>query len=86
MHFKPSDIEELRRLQFHHLSQGDESIEQLGISVQQLGQKAFPNITGKDFDQLLKGCLYQALQVKWQRGAPMPDEIFHDLLPRAGRA
>ena len=48
--FKPGDIVELRGLQFHHRTQGKESIEQLGISIQQLGRKAFPTITGKDFD------------------------------------
>ena len=62
--FKPGDIAELRGLQFHHWTQGEESIEQLGISIQQLGRKAFPTITGKDFDRLLKGRFYQALQVK----------------------
>lgn len=33
------------------------SIEELGISIQQLGMKAFP---GKDFDRLLRGRFYQA--------------------------
>ena len=84
--FKPADIEELRGLEFHHRSQGvDESIEQLGISIQQLGRKAFPSIIGKDFDRLLKGRFYQALLVKWQRklGPPKPEEGFHDLFARA---
>ena len=74
--FKQRDIEELHGLEFHHKSQGDESIAQLGITIQQLGRKAFPSIVGKDFDRLLKGQFYQALQVKWQRklGAPKPDE------------
>ena len=83
--FKPKDIEELRGLEFHHKTQGDESIDQLGITIQQLGRKAFPTIVGKDFDRLLKGRFYQALLVKWQRklGAPRPDESFHDLLARA---
>lgn len=41
--FMPADIEELRGLEFHYRSQGgNESIEQLGISIQQLGRKAFP--------------------------------------------
>ena len=64
---------------------GDESIDQLGISIQQLGRKAFPSIVGKDFDRLLKGHFYQTLLVKWQwkLGAPKPDESFHDLLLRA---
>ena len=76
--FKPKDIEELRR----HNTQGNESIDQLGIGIQQLGRKAFPSIVGKDFDRLLKGRFYQALQVRWQRklGATKPDESFHDLL------
>ena len=84
--FKPADIEELRGLEFHHRAQGgNESIEQLGIGIQQLGRKAFPSITGKDFDRLLKGRFYQALLVKWQRklGCPKPDEGFHELLARA---
>jgi len=84
--FRPADIEELRGLEFHHRTQGDgESIEQLGISIQQLGRKAFPCITGKDFDRLLKGRFYQALLVKWQHklGCPKPDEGFHELLGRA---
>ncbi len=62
-----------------------ETIEQLGISIQQLGCKAFPTITGKDFDRLPKGRFYQALLVNWQRklGCPKPDEGFHELLARA---
>ncbi len=84
--FRPADIEELRGLDFHHRMQDDgETIEQLEISIQQLGRKAFPTITGKDFDRLLKGRFYQALLVKWQRklGCPKPDEGFHELLARA---
>ena len=83
--FKPTGIEELRGLEFHYRTQGNESVEQLGISIQQLGRKAFPSIIGKDFDRLLKGRFYQALLVKWQRklGSPKPDESFHDLFSRA---
>ena len=36
--FKPKDIEELRGLEFYHKMQGEESIEQLGIGIQQLGR------------------------------------------------
>ena len=37
-HFKPAGIEELKGLEFHHRAQGgDESIEQHGLSIQQLG-------------------------------------------------
>ena len=77
--FKPVDIEELRGLEFHHKTQGGESVEQLGILLQQLGQKAFPSMMGKELDRLLKGRFFQALNVKWQRklGAPRPDEIFY---------
>ena len=83
--FKPGGIEELRGLEFHHCTQGDETIEQLGMSIQQLGRKAFPMIVGKDFDRLLKGRFHQALLVKWQRklGAPKADESFQDLFTRA---
>ena len=83
---KPADIEELRGLEFHHRTQGvDETIEQLGVSIQRLGRKAFPSITGRDFDRLLKGRFYQALMVRWQRklGCPKPEEGFHDLFTRA---
>ena len=52
--FKPVDIEELRGLEFHHHMQGTETIKQLGITIQRLGWKAFPSITGKEFDRLLK--------------------------------
>ena len=31
--FRPRDIEELHGLEFHHKTQGDESIDQLGISI-----------------------------------------------------
>lgn len=50
-----------------------------------MGRKAFPSITGKDFDRLLKGRFYQALLVKWQRklGPPKVEESFHDLYTRA---
>ncbi len=84
-HFKPGDIEELRGLEFHHRTQMDKSIEQLGISIQQLGRKAFPAIIGRYIDHLLKGRFYQALLVKWQRklGPPKPEESFHDLFARA---
>ena len=82
---KPADIEELRGLEFHHLIQGEDTIEQLGMNIQLLGRKAFPTIVGKDFDRLLKGQFFQALLVKWQKklGAPKPDEIFHQLYDQA---
>ena len=46
---KSADIEELRGLEFHHWTQGvEETIEQLGVSIQRLRRKAFPLITGRD--------------------------------------
>ena len=84
--FRPADIEELRGLEFHHKMQAeDETIEQLGLTMQQLGRKAFSSITGKDFDRLLKGRFFQALHVKWQRklGSLKPAETFYDLYDRA---
>ena len=50
--------------------------------MQLLGRKAFPSVTSKEFDRLLKGCFCQALQVKWQRKleSSKPTESFHDLV------
>ena len=50
----PVDIEELKGLEFHQKMQSSETIEQLGISIQRLGSKAFPHTEGKEFDRLLK--------------------------------
>ena len=86
--FKRVDIEELRGLEFHHKSQGEESVEQLGIDLQCLGKKAFPSTHGKDFDRILKGRFFQALRTKWQRklGAPKAEESFQQLYDRARMA
>ena len=83
--FKAVDIEELRGLEFHHRVQGEETIEELGLELQALGRKAFPSITGREFDRLLKGRFFQALHVKWQRkvGAPKTGETFQELYDRA---
>ena len=83
--FWTGDIEELRGLEFHHKTQNNESVEQLGIDLQRLGRKAFPSSKGKEFDRLLKGRFFQALHVKWQRklGAPKPQETFRELYDRA---
>ena len=83
--FRPIDIEELRGLEFHQKVQGDESVERLGLVLQQLGRKAFPSTDGREFDRLLKGRFFQALHPRWQRklGAPKPSETFHELYDRA---
>ena len=83
--FKPKDIEELRGIDFYHIMQANDSIEQLGITVQRLGRRAFPSMNEKEFDRLIKGRFFQALLVKWQRKleAPKPGETFHELYNRA---
>ena len=64
--------------------QQDESIEQLGIELQNLGRKAFPQMKEKELDRLLKGRFFQALNSKWQRklAATKPNETFNELYDR----
>ena len=83
--FKPVDIEELRGLEFHQLTQVKQSVEQLGIELQKLAKRGFPKLVGKDLDRLLKGRFFQALLPKWQRklGAPKIEESFEELYSRA---
>ena len=82
--FKPVAIEELRGMEFHQLMQDSQSIEQLGIELQRLARKAFPSISGKEQDILLKGRFYQALLPRWQRKlTPKPEETFAELYDRA---
>ena len=56
----------------------DESVEQLGISLQQLGHKAFLSMFGKELDRLLKSRFFKALL-----GAPKPDETFYALYDKS---
>ena len=79
------DIEELRGVAFHSLMQDRQSIEQLGLQLQKLANKAYPSLSGTDFDRLLKGRFYSALLPHWQKklGAPRTTERFHDLYERA---
>ena len=63
--FQPVDIEELRSLEFHQLMQEQQSVEQLGIELQALARRAFPESSPKEFDCLVKGCFFQALLPKW---------------------
>ena len=83
--FKPVDIEELRGLEFHQLTQMSQSVEQLGIQLQKLAMRAFPALEGRELDRLLKGRFFQALLPKWQRklGAPKAEESFDELYSRA---
>ena len=83
--FKPVDIEELRRVEFHQLVQKNQSVEQLGLQLQKVAKRAFPTLVGKDLDRLMKGRFFQALLPKWQRklGAPKTEESFDELFNRA---
>ena len=83
--FRSVDIEELKGMKFHQKMQKGESVEQLGIDLLDLGRKAFPKITGTEFDRIMKGRFFQALHTKWQRklGAPKPAETFSELYDRA---
>ena len=85
--FRSVDIEELnyKGIEFHQKMQKEESVEQLGIDLLDLGQKALPKIVGTEFDRILKGRFFQALHTKWQRklGAPKPAETFNELYDRA---
>ena len=83
--FRRVEIQELRGLEFCRKLQGDESVEQLGMDLQRMARRAFSNMPEAEFNRLLKGRFFQALQVKWQRklGAPKPDESFQDLYDRA---
>ena len=60
-------------------------MEELEIELQRLAKRAFPAITGKDFDRLVKGRFFQALLPRWQckLGTPKPDEGFDELFSRA---
>ena len=58
-HFKSVDIEELRGMEFHHLVQRNQSVEQLGLEIQRLAKHAFPALTGKDLYRLRKGCFFR---------------------------
>ena len=52
--FQPVDIEELRSLEFHQLMQEQQSVEQLGIELQALARRAFPESSPTEFDRLYK--------------------------------
>lgn len=79
--FHSLDIEELRGLEFHQLMQDKQTVEEVGVRLQKLARKAFPDSNPKEFDRMLKGRFYQALLPKWQRklGAPKAAETFDDL-------
>ena len=83
--FRSLDIEELRGLEFHQLMQNKQSVEGLGVTLQKLARKAFPESGEREFDRLLKGRFYQALLPKWQckLGAPRASETFEELYARA---
>ena len=72
-------------MDFHGLMQTKQSVEQLGLELQKLAKRAFPTITGTEFDRLLKGHFFQALLPRWQRklGAPRTEKSFDELFARA---
>jgi len=52
--FRPVDIAELKGIEFHQRMQlPEESVEQLGIALQNLAWKGFPQSKGHEFDHLL---------------------------------
>ena len=65
--------------------QDKQGVEELGVELQKLGQKAFPKSESKEFDQMMKGQFYQSLLPKWQRklSAPKATESFDELFARA---
>ena len=64
--FQSLDIEELKGLDCQQLIQDKQSVEELGVVMQKVAHKAFPESGAKEFDRMLKRCLYQALLPKWQ--------------------
>ena len=80
--FRPVNIAELKGIEFHQRMQlPEEPVEQLGIALQNLARKAFPQSKGREFDHLLKGWLFEALHTNCQRKlrAPKTDESFSEL-------
>ena len=65
--------------------QEKQSVEQLGMELQRLARKAFPERNAKEFDHFLKGHFFQALLLKWQwkLGALKASESFNNLFTRA---
>ena len=78
------EIEELHGLEFHHKIQTTESVEELGLELQMLVDKAFPSTPAKDFDRMLNGRFFEALHVQWQwkLEAPKQAESFKELYDR----
>ena len=44
--FWPVDIEELKGMEFHQITQESETVEEIGIKLQVLAREAFPNMVG----------------------------------------
>ena len=68
-------------MEFHCRIQGDKTIQELGMDLQKLAQKAFPSMEGRVFDQMLKERFYWALHPRWQQklSAPKPEGTFRQL-------
>lgn len=84
--FRPVDIAELKGFEFHHRMQlPEEPVEQLGIALQNLVRKAFPQAKGREFDRLLKGRFFQALRTKWQLPDLSPNPLLQTI-PQPGKS
>lgn len=62
--------------------QDSETVEQLGIDLQSLARRAFPELRGgKEVDRLLNGWFFQALLPRWQQkvGAAKPEQTVAEL-------
>lgn len=84
--FKPVDIEELCRIDFHQMIQGSQSVEELGPELQHVTKRAFPALVRKYLDRLLKGCYFLpsiGYTLAEKLGAPKPEESFDELFNQA---
>lgn len=70
--FKAVDIEELRGMEFNQVIQKAQSVQRLGLELQKLAKRAFPCLSGKDFNRQMKGHFFQELLPKCQRSWESP--------------
>ena len=68
--FRPVDIEELRGMEFHQITQETESVEEIGIKLQVLAREAFPNVVGKE---VAEGALLSKFAPKMAKEVGSPE-------------